>query len=68
MSVSLILPGEDLPMRDPYEMRQILEHQVDLIIDGGFGGLAASTVVSLVDDEPEIVRVGCGDPTPFVEA
>jgi tRNA threonylcarbamoyl adenosine modification protein (Sua5/YciO/YrdC/YwlC family) len=68
MSVSLILPGEDLPMSDPYEMRQILEHQVDLIIDGGFGGLAASTVVSLVDDEPEIIRVGCGDPTPFVEA
>ncbi|MDD1508295.1 L-threonylcarbamoyladenylate synthase [Pseudomonas sp. CNPSo 3701] len=65
MSVSLILPGEDLPMSDPYEMRQMLEHQVDLIIDGGFGGLEASTVISLVDDEPEVIRVGCGDPSPF---
>lgn len=67
MSVSLILPGETLPMSDPYEMRQILEHQVDLIIDGGFGGLEASTVVSLLDDEPEVFRVGCGDPSPFTD-
>lgn len=65
MSVSLILPGETLPMSDPYEMRQVLEHQVDLIIDGGFGGLEASTVVSLVDEQPEVIRVGCGDPAPF---
>jgi tRNA threonylcarbamoyl adenosine modification protein (Sua5/YciO/YrdC/YwlC family) len=65
MSVSLILPGEELPMSDPYAMRQILEHQVDLIIDGGFGGLEASTVVSLVERQPEVIRVGCGDPAPF---
>ena len=67
MSVSLILPGETLPMSDPYEMRQILEHQVDLIIDGGFGGLEASTVINLAEDEPQIIRVGCGDPAPFGE-
>jgi tRNA threonylcarbamoyl adenosine modification protein (Sua5/YciO/YrdC/YwlC family) len=65
MSVSLILPGDELPLSDPYEMRQMLEHQVDLIIDGGFGGLEASTVVSLVDDEPEVLRIGCGDLAPF---
>ncbi|PAU62117.1 tRNA threonylcarbamoyl adenosine modification protein, Sua5/YciO/YrdC/YwlC family [Pseudomonas indica] len=67
MSVSLIMPGEELPMSDPYEMRQLLEHQVDLIIDGGFGGVEASTVVNLADGEPEIVRTGCGDPAPFLE-
>jgi len=65
MSVSLILPGENLPLSDPYEMRQLLEHQVDLILDGGHGGLEASTVVNLADEEPEILRVGCGDPAPF---
>ena len=68
MSVSLILPGETLPMSDPYEMRQVLEHQVDLIIDGGFGGLEASTVINLTEDEPQVIRIGCGDPTPFLEA
>lgn len=66
MSVSLIMPGEELPMSDPHEMRSRLEHHVDLIIDGGFGGLLASTVVSLADDEPEVIRVGCGDPEPFL--
>lgn len=65
MSVSLILPGESEPMSDPYQIRQMLEHQVDLIIDGGYGGVEASTVISLVDGEPEIVRVGCGDPAAF---
>ena len=65
MSVSLILPGESEPMSDPYEIRQVLEHQVDLIIDGGYCGVEASTVISLVDGEPEIVRVGCGDPAAF---
>lgn len=67
MSVSLILPGDDLPLSDPYEMRQTLEHHVDLIIDGGFGGLEASTVINLSGETPEIIRVGCGDPSPFAE-
>jgi len=65
MSVSLILPGNSEPLVDPYEMRQALEHHVDLIIDGGFGGQEPSTVVSLVDDQIEVLRVGCGDPEPF---
>ncbi|MFC3609615.1 L-threonylcarbamoyladenylate synthase [Stutzerimonas tarimensis] len=65
LSVSLILPGETLPLSDPYEMRDALEHHVDLIVDGGYGGMEASTVISLVEGDPEIVRVGCGDPAPF---
>ncbi|NQD91382.1 threonylcarbamoyl-AMP synthase [Pseudomonas sp. CrR25] len=68
MSVSLVLPGETLPMSDPHEMRRMLEHQVELIIDGGMGGLEASTVIDLTEDEPQVVRVGCGDPAPFGEA
>ena len=68
MSVSLIMPGEDLPLSDPYDMRGLLEHHVDLIIDGGFGGLEASTVVNLTGDRPEVARVGCGDPAPFQES
>lgn len=67
MSASLIMPGETLPMSDPYDMRQSLEHDVDLVIDGGYGGLEASTVINLAEGEVSVVRVGCGDPSPFEE-
>lgn len=66
MSVSLIMPGESEALNDPYEMRQLLEHQVDLIIDGGFGSTESSTVINLADGEPEVIRIGCGDPAPFM--
>jgi tRNA A37 threonylcarbamoyladenosine synthetase subunit TsaC/SUA5/YrdC len=66
MSVSLILPGDTEPMTDPYEIRERLEHHVDLVIDGGFGDLKASTIIDLSGDEPELIREGCGDPTPFM--
>ena len=65
MSVSLIMPGEDLPLIDPYEIRQMLEHQVDLVIDGGWCGMEATTVVDLADETPMVLRVGLGDPEPF---
>ena len=52
MSVSLVMPGDSLPLSDPYEMRDRLEKQVDLIIDGGYGGLEASTVINLADGQP----------------
>jgi len=60
MSSSLILPGEDLPMTDPEEIRDRLEHQVDLIIDGGFCGLEPTTVVDLQDGAPKLLRQGAG--------
>ncbi len=65
MSSTLILPGEELPMTDPYEIRQVLEHQLDLIIDGGFCGFEATTVVDFEEEVPYVVRKGLGDPTPF---
>lgn len=66
MTTSLILPGESNPEYDPYEIRQSLEKQVDLIIDGGYGGMEASTVVDLTDHVPVIIREGLGDTPPFV--
>ena len=60
MSTTLILPGEDMPLTDPYEIREILEHSVDLVIDGGYCGIESTTVVDLESDEPEIIRQGKG--------
>ena len=65
MSSTLILPGQDLPMTDAYEIREVLEHQLDLVIDGGHCDVNPSTVVDLTGHQPEVVRRGKGDPTPF---
>jgi tRNA threonylcarbamoyl adenosine modification protein (Sua5/YciO/YrdC/YwlC family) len=65
MSSSLILPGQEDPLTDPLEVRDLLEKQVDLIIDGGFCGLQSTSVINLEDDQVEILREGCGDLTLF---
>ena len=65
MSVTLIMPGEDLPLIDPYDIRETLEHEVDLVIDGGYCGMEATTVVDLADDLPIVLRAGKGDVAPF---
>lgn len=65
LSSTLILPGEDQPMMDPYDMKQTLENQVDLIIDGGYCGYDPTTVVVMEDDEPWVARHGKGDVSLF---
>jgi tRNA threonylcarbamoyl adenosine modification protein (Sua5/YciO/YrdC/YwlC family) len=66
MSTSLIMPEDDMPLMDPYEMRQLLQHQVDLIIDGGYCGLEATSVINLVEEVPEVVREGAAEVTDFL--
>lgn len=68
MSSTLILPGEEMPMTDPYEMRHVLEHAVDLVIDGGYCGVDATTVVRMDDEPPTIARQGLGDASIFMES
>lgn len=60
LSTSLIMPGDDMPLSDPYEIRQMLEHAVDLVIDGGYCGIEATTVVDMTGDGYEIIRQGVG--------
>lgn len=66
LSTSLILPGDELPLTDPQEMRDRLDKQVDLIIDGGYSGLEATTMVDMTAEPPSVIRVGKGDPSLFV--
>lgn len=65
MSTSLIMPGDDMPLMDPYEMREMLQHHVDLIIDGGYCGMEATSVINLIEEVPEIIRQGAGDISDF---
>ena len=60
MSCTLILPGEELPVTDAEDIRQQLEKQVDLIIDGGHCGLEPTTVIDLTGEVPLLRRHGKG--------
>jgi tRNA threonylcarbamoyl adenosine modification protein (Sua5/YciO/YrdC/YwlC family) len=62
LSATLHLPGDEYPLSDPWEMDERLCHAVDVIIEGGHGGLTPSTVVDLSTGVPEVVRRGLGDP------
>ncbi|CAK0748428.1 putative RNA-binding protein YciO [Gammaproteobacteria bacterium] len=65
MSSTLILPGSREPLADPEEIRDQLDPQIDLIIDGGNCGLEPTTVIDLVDETPVVVRRGKGETTFF---
>jgi tRNA A37 threonylcarbamoyladenosine synthetase subunit TsaC/SUA5/YrdC len=65
MSVTLQMPGDEFPLTDPYDIRDQLEHEVDLVIDGGFCGLEPTSVVDLTGAEPQIMRRGLGDVSDF---
>ncbi|MEC7545528.1 MAG: L-threonylcarbamoyladenylate synthase [Pseudomonadota bacterium] len=65
MTSSLIMPGDELPLSDPYDIRATLEHQLDLVVDGGFCGFEATTVVDMTGEVPEIARQGVGDASAF---
>ena len=65
MSVTLIMPGDEYPLIDPYDIRDLLEHEVDLVIDGGYCGMEPTTVVDMADDATLLLRAGKGDIAPF---
>lgn len=60
MSCTLILPDEELPVTEVDDVRSVLDHQVDLFIDGGHCGLEPTTVIRLTEDKPVIRRQGKG--------
>jgi tRNA A37 threonylcarbamoyladenosine synthetase subunit TsaC/SUA5/YrdC len=59
------MPGETQPLNDAEEIRERLEKQVDLVIDGGACRCEPSTVVDLTGPEPVLVRAGRGSLAPF---
>lgn len=61
LGTTLILPGADLPLSDAEEIRDELDKQIDLIIDGGACSLEPTTVIDLTGDEPILIRQGRGD-------
>ncbi|WP_322029761.1 L-threonylcarbamoyladenylate synthase [Paraburkholderia sp. J76] len=65
LASTLILPPDTEPLNDPEEIRERLEKQLDLVIDGGACPCEPSTVIDLTGEEPVLVRPGRGALAPF---
>ena len=65
MSSTLHLPGDEAPLTDPQEIKSRLEHQVDIVIDGGHCGFEPTSIVDLSGEAPSVVRRGKGDVSAF---
>ena len=65
MSSTLIMPGATLPMNDAEEIREVLEHEVDLVLDGGPCDVEPTSVIDLQEGAPVVRRVGKGDVSEF---
>lgn len=65
MSTTLILPGETQAEFDPDDIRDKLEHQVALVINGGYLGEQPTTVIDMSDGDAVVIREGSGDTSVF---
>jgi tRNA threonylcarbamoyl adenosine modification protein (Sua5/YciO/YrdC/YwlC family) len=65
VSSTLLLPGQDDPMTQGWEINEELGHVLDAVIDSGDCGTEPTTVIDFSGDEPEIIRYGAGDPSAF---
>ena len=65
LTSTLILPDQNEPLDDPYDIEQQLEKRIDVFIDSGLGTLTTTSIVDLSGDQPVIVRRGVGDVSAF---
>ena len=65
MSSTLHLPGDEAPLTDAQEIKARLEHQVDIVIDGGHCGFEPTSILDLSGEVPAVVRRGKGDVSAF---
>jgi tRNA threonylcarbamoyl adenosine modification protein (Sua5/YciO/YrdC/YwlC family) len=65
LSSTLLLPGEEDPMTQGWEIKEALDHQVDAVVDSGDCGEVPTTVVDFSEGYPEVLRRGSGDPSRF---
>ena len=65
LTTTLILPGDQLPLTDPEEIRDRLQREADLVVDGGYGSTETTTMVDFLGANPQILREGRGDSSPF---
>jgi tRNA threonylcarbamoyl adenosine modification protein (Sua5/YciO/YrdC/YwlC family) len=62
---TLLLPGEELPLTDPEDIRERLQHDLELVLDAGPCGTIPTSVIDLSNGAPELIRAGAGDLSRF---
>jgi tRNA threonylcarbamoyl adenosine modification protein (Sua5/YciO/YrdC/YwlC family) len=65
LTSTLLLPGEDEPRTMGWDIKEELDHQIDLVIEAGETVAQPTTVVDWSDGSPEVLRVGAGDVSRF---
>lgn len=65
LSMTLQLPGNDEPLNDAWEIRERLEHAVDLVIDSAISHAGLTTIIDLTEITPALIRQGVADVAPF---
>jgi tRNA threonylcarbamoyl adenosine modification protein (Sua5/YciO/YrdC/YwlC family) len=65
LSSTLLLPDEEEPLTQGWEIKERLDNVVDAVVDSDDCGTEPTTVIDFSGDEPEIVRRGAGDPSRF---
>ena len=65
LTSTLILPNQQDPLDDPYDIELQVGNRIDVLIDGGLGMLSTTSIIDLSGDHPEIIRRGVGDVSPF---
>ncbi|MEV6508706.1 L-threonylcarbamoyladenylate synthase [Streptomyces sp. NPDC051642] len=65
LSSTLLLPDEEEPMTQGWEIKDRLDHVVDAVVDSGDCGTEPTTVIDFSNGEAEIVRKGAGDVSRF---
>lgn len=67
LSSTLLLPGDEEPLTDAWDVSQRLEHEVDIVIDSGDVGVEPTSVIDFTGRIPEVARIGSGDVSRFLE-
>jgi tRNA threonylcarbamoyl adenosine modification protein (Sua5/YciO/YrdC/YwlC family) len=60
LSTTLMMPNDEHPLTDAWEIYETLGHALDAVLDGGFGGFEPTTVIDFTDEEPVLIRKGQG--------
>jgi tRNA threonylcarbamoyl adenosine modification protein (Sua5/YciO/YrdC/YwlC family) len=65
LSMTLQLPDDDEPLNEAWEIREQLEHSVELVIDSAISLAGLTTVIDLTETAPVLIRQGVADATAF---